>query len=161
MPENQHEELALARKLILFSLQGALLHQKLLHCLKRHAVKSPCSWTCNAIACPTRFCGGGFPMFHDRFVKVMLLVIAMLLSANLLRTRSGGGAAGLTFVSSAQAQRMGNANSPAPEPRRYEMKRVDGLQVEDLKDVVSLGDGKTFVVSNTKGFMVFTVETHR
>lgn len=96
-------------------------------------------------------------MLQDRFVKLMLVAIALLLAANLFRTRESGGA--LSLVSTAHAQNMGNANPPAPVAKRYEMKRVDGLAVEDLKEVVSLGDGKTFVVSNSKGFMVYTVET--
>jgi len=99
-------------------------------------------------------------MLKDRFTKFMLVAIALLLAGNMFRP--GGSAPLLDVVPSAQAQTMLNPRDSESAPaRRYEVKDVKGFAVEGLKEVVSLGDGKTFVVSNSKGFMVYTVETIR
>jgi hypothetical protein len=92
------------------------------------------------------------PMLQDRFIKIMLVTIAALLAANLFH----GGKAELVLPleSSAVAQSAANPSTP----RRLTVKAVQGFTVADLKDVVAVGDGKSFVVSNTKGFMVYTVE---
>jgi hypothetical protein len=95
------------------------------------------------------------PMLQDRFIKIMLVTIAALLAANLFH--SGGKAEFvLPLESSAHAAATVQANQVAPT--RMTVKAMQGFTVADLKDVVSVGDGKTFVVSNTKGFMVYSVE---
>lgn len=92
-------------------------------------------------------------MLQDRFVKVMLVVIAFLLAANLMRQNNHAtpmaSSIMLPLESSAQAQ----TGSPAS------VRTVQGFNVADLQSIISLGDGKTFVVSNPKGFMVYTVES--
>ncbi|MGI8905431.1 MAG: hypothetical protein ACR2IE_02945 [Candidatus Sumerlaeaceae bacterium] len=94
-------------------------------------------------------------MLQDRFGKLMLVLIAALLAANLFRSP---GSAELIFPleSSAHAQ---TTLSTTTTQRRLIVKSLQGFSVADLKDVVAVGDGKSFVVSNPKGFMVYTVET--
>jgi hypothetical protein len=92
-------------------------------------------------------------MLQDRFGKIMLVLIAALLAANLLR--SGKSELVLPIESTAQAQNIVSSNTPVPQ--KVAVKTLQGFTVADLKDVVSLGDGRTFIVSNTKGFMVYTV----
>lgn len=86
-------------------------------------------------------------MLQDRFVKIMLVVIAALLALNLLRPGTTG-----LLSSPAQAQ---ITKAVGDTTRRYDVKAVRGYQVTGLKDVVMLGDNKTFVVSNQNGFMVY------
>lgn len=89
-------------------------------------------------------------MVQDRFIKMMLVLIAVLLALNLMRTNQTG-----LFSSPAQAQVIKGIGEQA---RRYDVKAVRGFQVNGLQDVVVLGDGKTFVVSNQNGFMVYTID---
>lgn len=88
-------------------------------------------------------------MLQDRFVKIMLVVIAVLLGANLLKPN------GALLSSQAQAQVMKGVGEQA---KRYDVKAVRGYEVKSLQDVVALGDGKSFVVSNPNGFMVYTYD---
>ncbi len=101
---------------------------------------------------------------QDRFTKFMLVVIAALLAANLLNSNSSdaGSSAEIALpniLSSAQAQ--SNNRRTEEKPITYKVNRLEGFAVEDLQDVVSVGDGRSFVVSNTKGFMVYQVSPSR
>ena len=96
-------------------------------------------------------------MLQDRFTKVVLVLIAALLAANLFRS---GGKADFVFPleSSAHAQStIANTTSL----RKLVVKSLQGFSVTDLKEVVAIGDGKSFVVSNPNGFMVYTVEVQQ
>ncbi|MCX7018034.1 MAG: hypothetical protein WCK47_06710 [bacterium] len=87
-------------------------------------------------------------MLQDRFVKIMLGVIAALLALNLMRPDSG-------FIASpAQAQMVRIIQDNTP---RTDVKPIKGYQVVGLKDVVAVGDGKSFVVSAADKFMVYQV----
>src|SRR5688500_3347642 len=102
---------------------------------------------------------------QDRFTKIMLVVIAALLAANLFTTR-GTDAGNSTEIAlpniliSAQAQ-SSNRRNQEDTPVTYKVSRLEGFAVEDLQDVVSDGDGRSFVVSNSKGFMVYQVNPSR
>ena len=92
-------------------------------------------------------------MTHDRFTKTMLVVIAVLLGLNLLFT--AGDRIMAPFESKAQAQVLKGAGDGA---RMYDVRAVRGFEVTALKEIISLGDGKTFVVSNPTGFMVYQMD---
>jgi hypothetical protein len=94
-------------------------------------------------------------MGNNRYVRGMLAVVAALLVANLVMLAATRGKQGVTIESIAQAQMA--RNTPVPQVNST-VKPVKGYSVDDLKEVISLGDGKTFVVSNPKGFMVYRVE---
>ena len=85
-------------------------------------------------------------MLRDRFVRIMLVIIAILLALNLVRP----GANPVESVAGAQVV-VGTGNSA----QTFDIKPVRGYQVTQLKEVVALGDGKSFVVSNPNGFMVY------
>jgi hypothetical protein len=93
-------------------------------------------------------------MSNSRFMRGGMAIIAILLLANLAVMIATGGNRGIELANVANAQ----SRSRVEEPRVSSVRSVQGFQVDDLKEVVSLGDGKTFVVSNPKGFMVYTVE---
>ncbi len=94
---------------------------------------------------------------QDRFVKIMLVVVACLLAANLLKPDAGGQAVVLpSILPTAHAQ----DNVPAPA-QNYQVKSIKGFSVEDLRDIVAVGDGRSFVVSNSAGFMVYQVVPSR
>jgi len=98
-------------------------------------------------------------VIQDRFVKVMLVVIAALLVFNLFRPQTAQTTLELpSLVSSAQAQTSQNTDST---PTTYKVRSLNGFSVADLKDVVAVGDGKSFVVSNPKGFVVYQVAPSR
>jgi hypothetical protein len=88
-------------------------------------------------------------MLQDRFVKVMLVIIAVLLALNLVKPAVS------LFSSPAQAQVTRGVGTQA---KRFDVKAVRGYEVKSLQDVVVLGDGKSFVVSNPNGFMVYTYD---
>ena len=89
-------------------------------------------------------------MLQDRFAKIMLVVIAVLLALNLVKPT-------LSFFSTpAQAQVTRGVGSQA---KRFDVRAVRGYEVKSLQDVVVMGDGKSFVVSNPNGFMVYTYDT--
>jgi len=94
-------------------------------------------------------------MSNNRYVRSMLAVIAVLLAANLIVLAATRGQQGVAVDSVAQAQVR---TTPTPVPSASTVKAVKGYSVDDLKEVISLGDGKTFVVSNPKGFMVYRVD---
>ena len=95
---------------------------------------------------------------QDRFVKVMLVIVAALLAVNLFRTQDAQVNLQLpSLIGSAQAQSTRITTATDTTPTTYQVRSIEGFPVENLKDVVSLGDGKSFVVSNTKGFMVYQV----
>ncbi len=87
-------------------------------------------------------------------VRGILIVIAILLIANLLVTLLAGSANHATLVTQVGAQ---NA-APLPLPMANKVQVVQGFSIANMKDVVSLGDGRTFVVSNANGFMVYQVD---
>ncbi len=88
---------------------------------------------------------------QDRFVKIMLVVVAVLLAGNLLQSLFSSATPSL--ISSAQAQSRNNSSNT----ERYEIKSLKGFTVKDLKSIVSVGDGRSFVASNSDGFMVYQV----
>ena len=92
---------------------------------------------------------------QDRFVKIMLVAIAALLALNVFHLRSQPDFQIPSIVGSAQAQTV----TPTPTtPQRPDIVRnLNGFPVEELKEVVALGDGRTFIVSNDQGFMVYQV----
>ncbi len=91
-------------------------------------------------------------MQQDRFVKVMLVLIAALLGLNLAVAL---GVRLPQFASTAQAQVTKGVGENA---RTIDVRPVRGYQVSSLKEVTVLSDGKTFVVSNPNGFMVYQVD---
>lgn len=93
---------------------------------------------------------------QDRFVKIMLVVVAALLAGNLVQSMLSDAATPVPlFLSSAQAQTQTRNGVPAAQ--RYELKTLTGFPVKDLKSIVPVGDGRSFVASNTEGFMVYQV----
>ena len=92
-------------------------------------------------------------MTHDRFTKITLVIIALLLGLNLLLAT--GGRISSPFESKVQAQVMKGLGEAA---RMYDVRPVRGFEVTSLKEIISLGDGKTFVVSNPNGFMVYQMD---
>lgn len=96
-------------------------------------------------------------MLQDRFVKIMLVIIAVLLAANLLRPAESRPPA--LFVSSAQAQQSGQYSTAAASAS-LSVTAIGGYRVSDLKEVVAVGDGQSFVVSNPNGFQVYRVENN-
>lgn len=96
---------------------------------------------------------------QDRFLKILLIVVAGLLAANLVKTSNSADVVPMpSFLSSAQAQ----VAAPVSEPsRKYQVNSLKGFSVEDLQDIVAVGDGRSFVVSNSKGFMVYQVVPSR
>ena len=96
-------------------------------------------------------------MSNSRFVRGMISVIAILLAANLVVMLATNGKRGVEVESVSQAQSLRSTPRPT-ETVISKVRSVQGFSVDDLKEVISLGDGKTFVVSNPKGFMVYTVE---
>lgn len=92
-------------------------------------------------------------MIKDRTIKGLLAICALLLACNFIATLYPGKSS-VNVLSNAEAQNSRNA------PRRpvYNVKDIKGFTVNDLKEIVPLGDGKTFVVSNPNGFMVYQVE---
>lgn len=91
---------------------------------------------------------------QDRFIKIMLVVVAGLLAGNLVQSMvSNSAPSAPSFVSSAHAQ----SRTDAPVPVRYEVKAIKGFPVKDMQNVVPVGDGRSFVASNSEGFMVYQV----
>ncbi len=91
-------------------------------------------------------------MLQDRFVKIMLVMIAVLLAANLLRPADRPFA---PLESSAQAQ---SPSTIASSNGINRVTAIGGFRVSDLKEVVAVGDGKSFVVTNPSGFQVYRVD---
>lgn len=95
-------------------------------------------------------------MMQDRFVKLMLVLIAGLLAANLMQPAGESHTISIPSVlPSANAQ----VNATTETTGRSRVSRLEGFSVEDLQSVVAVGDGRSFVVSNPKGFMVYQVVT--
>jgi hypothetical protein len=91
-------------------------------------------------------------MQNNRFMQIMLVVIAALLALNLVK----GDRSLLSVATPAQAQLTvpwGQGGS-----RTIDCKPVRGYTVNQLSNVAILGDGKTFIVSNPTGFMVYQVD---
>lgn len=97
---------------------------------------------------------------QDRYTKIMLAVVAVLLAANLAQSvfSPDSSASGQLLLSGAQAQ---SNRTPTPSVQNFSVRSLKGFQVEDLKEVVAVGDGQSFVVSNSKGFMVYQVVPSR
>lgn len=92
---------------------------------------------------------------QDRFVKIMLVVVAALLAGNLVQSMVSNSVPSVpSLLSSAQAQSRNNTQAIVD---RYEVKSLKGFSVKDLKSIVSVGDGRSFVASNPEGFMVYQV----
>jgi len=90
---------------------------------------------------------------QDRFPKILLVLVAGLLVANLLQSQSS------PFVTgNAQAQNATVA-TPVPQDVTYTVRTVGGFPVENMKDAIAVGDGRSFVVTNTKGFMVYQIQS--
>jgi hypothetical protein len=81
----------------------------------------------------------------DRFIRVMLVLIAVLLGLNLAKS-------GVSLVAPAQAATSTGTSIVDVQP-------VKGYEVVGLQNVVSVGDGRTFVVSAPGKFMVYQVVT--
>lgn len=96
---------------------------------------------------------------QDRVTKILLLVVAGLLAANLAQSlRKSAAPQADLFISAAQAQSRGSVRPEMPSlSAPPTVTSVKGFTVQDLQNVVAVGDGKSFVVSNTKGFMVYQV----
>jgi predicted RNA-binding protein with TRAM domain len=99
-------------------------------------------------------------MGRDRYLHTILTIIAGLLLLNLIKPTDRPLA---TVESTAHAQTDGSRVVLLPTPMERQagnlrVSSVGGHSVMSLKDVVSLGDGRTFVVSNPNGFVVFQVE---
>jgi hypothetical protein len=103
-------------------------------------------------------------MRRDRFFHGILAVIAVLLLLNLFKPSDRPL---MSVETPAQAQvKTADTDArtlivPTPKERNASNLRVSaigGNQVSNLKEIVSLGDGKTFVVSNPGGFLVYQVE---
>ena len=93
---------------------------------------------------------------QDRFVKVLLVIIAGLLVVNLFRSNDQSSQVQLpAIIGSAIAQSSSNDTTNYSS---YRVRSVGGQEVADIKDIIAVGDGKSFVVSNTKGFMVYQVQ---
>jgi hypothetical protein len=86
----------------------------------------------------------------DGFLRIMLVVIAVLLALNLFKS------SGFGLESTAQAQiqkKIGDA------VRVFDVKPVRGYEVKELQDIVALGDGKSFVVRTGDKFMVYQLDS--
>jgi hypothetical protein len=99
-------------------------------------------------------------MARDRYLHGILTIIAILLLLNLFKPVDRPLA---TIESQAQAQATDNRTLVIPTPiqrqaNNLRISAVGGNQVSNLKDVVPLGDGRSFVVSNPGGFLVYQVE---
>lgn len=99
-------------------------------------------------------------MARDRYLHTLLTVIAVLLLLNLFK---GSDKPLATLESKAHAQSDGRIVQVAATPvlrqaSNLRVAAIGGNQVTGLKDMIPLGDGKTFVVSNTSGFLVYQVE---
>lgn len=92
-------------------------------------------------------------MLQDRFTKIMLVVIAVLLAANMMKSKSG--ATPLLFESAAQAQ---VTKKTGDYTQTFDVKPVRGYEVTGLKQIIALGDGKTFVVAGPDKFMVYQID---
>ena len=93
-------------------------------------------------------------MQQDKFTRTMLTAIVVLLALNLVFT--AGGRIVALFESRADAQIVKGTGNSA---KQYDVKPVRGYEISGLKEIVVLGDGKSFVVSNDKGFMVYQFDT--
>ena len=89
-------------------------------------------------------------MLRDRFVRIMLVVIAALLGLHLVKP----GVNPIESVAGAQVT-VGTGTVA----KQFDVKPVRGFQVTQLKDIVALGDGKSFVVSSPTGFMVYQLNS--
>ena len=92
-------------------------------------------------------------MLQDRFVKITLVVIAALLAANLLRPSERSP---ILLESTAQAQDARPMSGPPGMP--VSVTPIGGFRVSDVKDIIPVGDGKSFVVANPHGFNVYRVD---
>ncbi len=89
----------------------------------------------------------------DRYSKIILTVIAMLLFTLLLR---GQGTVGIQSPAYAQT-----ATTTATQVRpKVEVVAIKDIPVQDFKEVILLGDGKTFLVRVGNGISVFQVQEY-
>lgn len=88
-------------------------------------------------------------MLQDRFVKIMLVIIAVLLALNLVRPGTS------VMTTPATAQVITTTTLPPPT---LDVKPIKGFTVAGLKEIVAVGDGKSFIVSRADGFMVYRVD---
>jgi len=88
---------------------------------------------------------------QDRFTKLLLVLVAGLLAANLVQSQNSP-----SFIGSAQAQSK-SVVTPAPTETKDTLRTLAGFPVEDMNEVVAVGDGRSFVVTNKKGFMVYQI----
>ena len=97
-------------------------------------------------------------MPQDRFVKTMLVVIAALLALNLFKSSNGIETAN-AFAQSNPAMPTAAAALLDTKIQATDVKPVKGYAVSNIKDVVAVGDGKTFVVAAPDKFMVYRVDS--
>lgn len=91
---------------------------------------------------------------QDRYLKIMLTLVAVLLAANLAQSLfTNDDASTELFVGNANAR----SSSSTRYQENYKLTTLKGFTVNELTDVVALGDGKSFIVSNSTGFMVYQV----
>ena len=83
-------------------------------------------------------------MLQDRFARVMLVIIAVLLAINIIRPGDS------VLATNAQARTTTSTG-------RADVRPLKGYEVTGLQDIVALGDGKSFVVSGPGKFMVYQV----
>ncbi|MDD4278500.1 MAG: hypothetical protein PHX74_02070 [Candidatus Sumerlaeales bacterium] len=81
--------------------------------------------------------------YLDSIFKISIIAIAILLCLNVLSTGK------LTVATNVQGQ---NDSS-------YEVAPITGYTVGGLKEIIPLGDGKSFVVYTSDKFMVYQVRS--
>jgi len=86
----------------------------------------------------------------DRFTKILLTVIALTLLALLFR-----GGKGVTVQPEAFAQ-----NQTQPTPPKVQVVNIKDIPVKDFKEVILLGDGKTFLIRVDAGIGVYQVQEY-
>lgn len=98
---------------------------------------------------------------QDRYFKIVLTLVAVLLAANLVQsffTNANSVSPAELFLGTANAQsEVVHTRVPIRARNGYELQMLRGFTVKDLSSVVALGDGMTFVATNPEGFMVYQV----
>lgn len=85
----------------------------------------------------------------DRFTKIILTVIALLLLALFLR----GNMAGVQSTANAQT----NTSVTPPQVR---LVHIQDIPVKNFQEVILLGDGKTFLIRVDAGIGVYQVQNY-
>lgn len=85
----------------------------------------------------------------DRFTKVILTVIALALVALLFRSGDSVGVQSEAF-----------AQTKVSTPPTVKLTKVNDIVVKNFKEVILLGDGKTFLVRVDDGIGVYQVQEY-